>query len=68
MMAGLFAKDVKVKFTHLTAPAIEKDFELKEIEVSLKEETTVELTTNYNNVAPKPETQLKNWETTTTTV
>ena len=61
MMAGLLAKDVKVKL-HTpeipTAPAIEKDFELKEIEVSLKEETTE---------APKPETP-KPVEPTTTYV
>ena len=60
MMAGLFAKDVKVKLHTLeipTAPAIEKDFELKEIEVSLKEETTVEPTTTTTTTeAPKPET------------
>ena len=60
MMAGLLAKDVKVKL-HTpeipTAPAIEKDFELKEIEVSLKEETTVEPTTTTTTTeAPKPET------------
>ena len=72
MMAGLFAKDVKVKL-HTpeipTAPAIEKDFELKEIEVSLKEETTVEPTTTTTTTeAPKPETPVeKPTETTTTT-
>ena len=70
MMAGLLAKDVKVKL-HTpeipTAPAIEKDFELKEIEVSLKEETTVEPTTTTTE-APKPETPVeKPTETTTTT-
>ena len=72
MMAGLLAKDVKVKL-HTpeipTAPAIEKDFELKEIEVSLKEETTVEPTTTTTTTeAPKPETPVeKPTETTTTT-
>ena len=72
MMAGLFAKDVKVKL-HTpeipTAPAIEKDFELKEIEVSLKEETTVEPTTTTTTTeAPRPETPVeKPTETTTTT-
>jgi surface repeat SSSPR-51 protein len=72
MLAGLFAKDVKVKL-HTpeipTAPAIEKDFELKEIEVSLKEETTVEPTTTTTTTeAPKPETPVeKPTETTTTT-
>ena len=72
MMAGILAKDVKVKL-HTpeipTAPAIEKDFELKEIEVSLKEETTVEPTTTTTTTeAPKPETPVeKPTETTTTT-
>ena len=72
MMAGILAKDVKVKL-HTpeipTAPAIEKDFELKEIEVSLKEETTVEPTTTTTTTeAPKPETLVeKPTETTTTT-
>ena len=72
MMAGLLAKDVKVKL-HTpeipTAPAIEKDFELKEIEVSLKEETTVEPTTTTTTTeAPKSETPVeKPTETTTTT-
>ena len=72
MMAGILAKDVKVKL-HTpeipTAPAIEKDFELKEIEVSLKEETTVEPTTTTTTTeAPKPETTVeKPTETTTTT-
>ena len=72
MMAGLLAKDVKVKL-HTpeipTAPAIEKEFELKEIEVSLKEETTVEPTTTTTTTeAPKPETPVeKPTETTTTT-
>ena len=60
MMAGLLAKDVKVKL-HTpeipTAPAIEKDFELKEIEVALKEETTeAPTTTTTTTEAPKPET------------
>ena len=72
MMAGLLAKDVKVKL-HTpeipTAPAIEKDFELKEIEVSLKEETTeAPTTTTTTTEAPKPETPVeKPTETTTTT-
>ena len=72
MMAGILAKDVKVKL-HTpeipTAPAIEKDFELKEIEVSLKEETTVEPTTTTTTTeAPKPEEPVeKPTETTTTT-
>ena len=71
MMAGLFAKDVKVKL-HTpeipTAPAIEKDFELKEIEVSLKEETTVEPTTTTTTTeAPKPETPVEVEKPTTTT-
>ena len=75
MMAGLLAKDVKVKL-HTpeipTAPAIEKDFELKEIEVSLKEETTeaptTTTTTTTTTEAPKPETPVeKPTETTTTT-
>ena len=72
MMAGILAKDVKVKL-HTpeipTAPAIEKEFELKEIEVSLKEETTVEPTTTTTTTeAPKPETPVeKPTETTTTT-
>ena len=72
MMAGILAKDVKVKL-HTpeipTAPAIEKDFELKEIEVSLKEETTVEPTTTTTTTeAPRPETPVeKPTETTTTT-
>ena len=43
MAAGLFSKDVKVNL-HTpeipTAPAIEKDFELKEIEVSLEQQPT----------------------------
>ena len=43
MTAGLFSKDVKVNL-HTpeipTAPAIEKDFELKEIEVSLEQQPT----------------------------
>ena len=72
IMAGLLAKDVKVKL-HTpeipTAPAIEKDFELKEIEVSLKEETTeAPTTTTTTTEAPKPETPVeKPTETTTTT-
>ena len=72
MMAGLLAKDVKVKL-HTpeipTAPAIEKDFELKEIEVTLKEETTeAPTTTTTTTEAPKPETPVeKPTETTTTT-
>ena len=72
MMAGLLAKDVMVKL-HTpeipTAPAIEKDFELKEIEVSLKEETTeAPTTTTTTTEAPKPETPVeKPTETTTTT-
>ena len=71
MMAGLLAKDVKVKL-HTpeipTAPAIEKDFELKEIEVSLKEETTVEPTeTTTTTEAPKPETPIEVEKPTTTT-
>ena len=72
MLAGLFAKDVKVKL-HTpeipTAPAIEKDFELKEIEVSLKEEKPVEPTTTTTTTeAPKPEEPVeKPTETTTTT-
>ena len=71
MMAGLLAKDVKVKL-HTpeipTAPAIEKDFELKEIEVSLKEETTVEPTTTTTTTeAPKPETPIEVEKPTTTT-
>ena len=71
MMAGLFAKDVKVKL-HIpeipTAPAIEKDFELKEIEVSLKEETTVEPTTTTTTTeAPKPKTPIEVEKPTTTT-
>ena len=81
MMAGLLAKDVKVKL-HTpeipTAPAIEKDFELKEIEVTLKEETTeaptttteAPTTTTTTTEAPKPETPIeveKPTETTTTT-
>ena len=84
MMAGILAKDVKVKL-HTpeipTAPAIEKDFELKEIEVSLKEETTVEPTTTTTTTeapttttttteAPTPENpvvEVKPTETTTTT-
>ena len=71
MMAGLLAKDVKVKL-HTpeipTAPAIEKDFELKEIEVSLKEETTVEPTTTTTTTeAPKPETPVEVEKPTTTT-
>jgi len=72
MMAGLLAKDVKVKL-HTpeipTAPAIEKDFELKEIEVSLKEETTeAPTTTTTTTEAPKPEEPVeKPTETTTTT-
>ena len=72
MMAGLLAKDVKVKL-HTPeipiAPAIEKDFELKEIEVSLKEETTeAPTTTTTTTEAPKPETPVeKPTETTTTT-
>ena len=81
MMAGLLAKDVKVKL-HTpeipTAPAIEKDFELKEIEVTLKEETTeaptttteAPTTTTTTTEAPKPENpvvEVKPTETTTTT-
>ena len=71
MMAGILAKDVKVKL-HTpeipTAPAIEKDFELKEIEVSLKEETTVEPTTTTTTTeAPKPETPIEVEKPTTTT-
>ena len=72
MMAGLLAKDVKVKL-HTpeipTAPAIEKDFELKEIEVTLKEETTeAPTTTTTTTEAPKPDTPVeKPTETTTTT-
>ena len=72
MLAGLFAKDVKVKL-HTpeipTAPAIEKDFELKEIEVTLNEETPAEPTTTTTTTeAPKPEEPVeKPTETTTTT-
>ena len=71
MMAGLLAKDVKVKL-HTpeipTAPAIEKDFELKEIEVTLKEETTeAPTTTTTTTEAPKPETPIEVEKPTTTT-
>ena len=72
MYADLFGRGGKVSL-HTpeipTAPAIEKDFELKEIEVSLKEETTVEPTTTTTTTeAPKPETPVeKPTETTTTT-
>ena len=56
MAAGLFSKDVKVNL-HTpeipTAPAIEKDFELKEIEVSLEQQpTTTYVDENGNKLLP----------------